>query len=133
MLPAPRQEMTTYTPNAAGALTAAIATPGHVVVHGRKSVGIVSDGIADLLRTFHSAGIKHVQVVADVAGLRLVIDAAVYRRIDKKSGRATFWLYPLGTAQTLLRDLVQKHRAGAAPHAKRPLPAAILAVVPKPK
>jgi len=133
MLPAPRPETSTNTPNAVGALTAPAAVPGRIIAHGKQSVGIVSDGLADLLKAFYEAGVRSVQTVVDVAGQRLVIDAAVYRKVDKRGGRVSHWLYPYGTAQTLLRDLLQKYRAGAPRKAKRPLPVAILAVVPKPK
>jgi hypothetical protein len=133
MLPAPHKEITTFTPNPIGALIAAAAVPGHVVAHGRQTVGIMCDGVADMLKTFYEAGVRRVQAVIDVAGQRLAVDAAIYRKVDKRNGRTTYWLYPLGSAQTFLRDLLQKHRASAPQKAKRPLPAAILAVVPKPK
>jgi len=133
MLPAPRPELPIHAPNTVSALISGAAVPGHVVVHGKKTVGIVSNGLADLLKAFYEAGVRHVQAVIDVAGQRLAIDAVVYRKINRRSGRVSYWLYPLGTAQTLLRDLLHKHRAGAAPNTKRPLPVAIFAVLPKPK
>jgi len=133
MPPAPRQEQTIHTPNAASALITLAAVPGHVVAHGKHAVGIKADGLADLLKAFHEAGVRRVQAVIDVAGQRLVIDATVYRKIDKRSGRALYWLYPLGTAQSLLRDLLRKHRGDAPRNTKRPLPVIIAAVLPKPQ
>jgi hypothetical protein len=103
------------------------------VVHGKHAVGIKADGLADLLQTFYEAGVRRVQAIVDIAGQRLAIDAAIYRKIDKRRGRTLYWLYPLGTAQSLLRDLMYKHRASAPRGAKRPLPVAIFAVLPKPK
>ncbi len=131
MLPAPRQEYPIHTPSTANILTATAAVPGHVVVHGKHAVGITANGLADLLKAFYEAGVRHVQVVIDVAGQRLAVDAAVYRRTNKRSGRTLYWLYPLGTAQTLLRDLHRRYRADAPRNAKRPLPVAIIAVLPK--
>jgi len=130
---APSQEYPIRNPNTANIFTATAAIPGHVIVHSNHAVGITADGLADLLKAFYEAGVRRVQAVIDVAGQRLAVDAAVYRRINRRSGRVSYWLYPLGTAQTLLRDLLHKHRAGAAPNTKRPLPVAIFAVLPKPK
>jgi hypothetical protein len=109
------------------------AVPARVVVHDRHAVGITSDGLVDLLKAFYEAGVRRIQVIIDVAGQRLAADAAVYRKIDRRSGRVSYWLYPLGTAQTFLRDLLQKHRGDAPRNAKRPLPVAVVAVVPRPR
>jgi hypothetical protein len=130
---APSQEYPIHTPNTANIFTATAAIPGHVVVHGKHAAGITANGLADLLKAFYEAGVRRVQLVVDAAGQRLAIDAAVYRKVNRRSGRVAYWLYPLGTAQTLLRDLLHRHRTGSPRNAKRPLPVAILAVLPRPK
>jgi len=133
MLPAPRPELPIHAPNTVSALISGAAVPGHVVVHGKKTVGIVSNGLADLLKAFYEAGVRRVQAVIDVAGQRLAVDAVVYRKINKRSGHTSYWLYPLGTSQTLLRDLYRRNRGDAPRNAKHPLPVVILTIVPKPK
>ncbi len=110
-----------------------IATPGRIIVQDRRAVGIVSDGLSNLLATYYEAGVRHVEVIVDVSGQRLTIDASIYRKVDKRTGRVRYWLYPLGAAQSLLRDLLLRHRVDAPRHAKRPLPVVILATLPKPK
>jgi hypothetical protein len=115
------------------ALVMGAAVPGHVVVQDRRSVGITSNGLRDFLRALYEAGIRHVQVVVDVAGQRLAVDAVIYRKLDKRGGRAHYWLYPLQPAQTLLSDMLHKWRADAPYNAKRPMPIVIFAVIPKPK
>jgi hypothetical protein len=112
---------------------ASVATPGRLVAQDRRTVGITSDMLTPLLAALSEAGIRHVSVVVEVAGQRLVVDATINRRVDRRNGRAYFWLYPLGTGQTLLRDVYLKHRAGAPRGAKNPLPVVIYSVFPKSK
>jgi len=133
MPPAPSQEYPINNPNTANIFTATAAIPGHVIVHSNHAVGITADGLADLLKAFYEAGVRRVQAVIDVAGQRLAVDAAVYRRINRRSGHTSYWLYPLGTSQTLLRDLYRRNRGDAPRNAKHPLPVVILTIVPKPK
>lgn len=113
--------------------SSAAAIPAHVIMHDRDAVGISGWGLAEVLKPLYEAGIRHVVVVVDAAGQRLVAEATIYRRVDKQSGRVMYWLYPLSSAQRLLRDLLHKYRGDAPRNAKRPLPAAVVAVVPKPK
>ncbi|MFZ8838215.1 MAG: hypothetical protein ACO2PM_04650 [Pyrobaculum sp.] len=111
----------------------AAAIPAHIIMHDKNAVGISGWGLAEVLKPLYEAGIRHVVVVVDAAGQRLVAEATIYRRVDKQSGRVMYWLYPLSSAQRLLRDLLHKYRGDAPRNAKRPLPAAVVAVVPKPK
>jgi hypothetical protein len=109
------------------------AVPGHVVVQDKRSVGITSNSLRDFLRALYEAGIRRVEAVIDVAGQRLAVDAVIYRKLDKRSSRTHYWLYPLQPAQTLLSDMLRKWRADAPHNAKRPMPIVIFAVIPKPK
>ncbi len=111
----------------------ATAIPAHVIMHDKNTVGISGWGLAEILKPLYEAGIRHVVVVVDAAGQRLAAEATIYRRVDKRNGRIMYWLYPLSSAQRLLRDLLRKYRGDAPRNAKRPLPVAVAAVVPKPK
>jgi hypothetical protein len=113
--------------------SSAAVIPAHVIMHDRDAVGISGWGLAEVLKPLYEAGIRHVVVVVDAAGQRLVAEATIYRRMDKRSGRIMYWLYPLSSAQRLLRDLMRRYRGDAPRNAKRPLPVAVVAVVPKPK
>ncbi len=107
--------------------------PAFVTVHDNNYVAISGKPLSDLLRAFYDAGVRHVVAVIDVAGQRLVAEAKVYRRTDRRSGRTYYWLYPLQPAQSILRDLYLKYRGDVAPRTKRPMPVIVLAVVPKSK
>jgi len=89
--------------------------------------------LTPLLAALSEAGIRHVSVIIEVASHRLVVDATINRRVDRRNGHVYFWLYPLGPGQTLLRDVYLKHRAGASRGAKNPLPVVIYSVSPKSK
>jgi len=101
-----------------------------VSVHDNNYVAISGRPLSDLLRAFYDAGVRRVEVVIEAAGQRLAAEANVHRRTDKRSGRVYYWLYPLQPAQSLLRDMLRRYRGGAPRNAKRPLPAAILAIMP---
>jgi len=111
-------------------LTAA-AVPAHIIMHAKDVVGISSSALAETLKQLYESNIRRVLVVAEVAGQRLVAEAVIYRRSDRRSGRTYFWLYPLQPAQALLRDVLRRYRGDAPHNAKRPLPITILAVAPK--
>jgi len=107
------------------------AIPAHVIMHDKNTVGISGQKLAEILEVYYKAGISHVEAAVLVAGQPLVVDCRIYTRHDRRSNRTYFWLYPLQPGQTLLRDLYFKYRGGAPRNAKRPLPVAIHAVVPK--
>jgi hypothetical protein len=114
-------------------LLGVVGIPAHVSVHDNAYVAISGGrSLSDILMPYYAAGIRRVEIVIDVAGQRLAAEAKIYKRTDRQGGRVYLWLYPLQPAQGLLRDLLRRHRAGAAPNAKRPLPIAILAMIPKP-
>ncbi len=113
--------------------TVVSGVPAFVTVHDSQYVAISGRPLSDLLKAFYDAGVRHVVAVIDVAGQRLAAEAKVYRRTDRRSGRTYFWLYPLQPAQSLLRDMLRRYRGDAPRNAKRPLPVAILAVLPKSK
>ena len=109
------------------------AIPAHVVMHDKNAVGISGQKLAEILEVYYKAGISRVEAAVLVDGQPLVVDCRIYTRHDQRRNRTYYWLYPLGTGQSLLRDMLRRHRGDAPRNAKRPLPAAILAVVPKPK
>ena len=111
--------------------TVVAGVPAFVSVHDSSYVAISGRSLSDLLKAFYDAGVRRVEVVIEVAGQRLAAEANVHRRTDKRSGRAYYWLYPLQPTQSLLRDMLRKYRGDAPRNAKRPLPVAIHAVVPK--
>jgi hypothetical protein len=109
----------------------ATGVPAFVTVHDSNYVAISGRPLSDLLRAFYDAGVRHVVVIIDAAGQRLTAEAKVYRKT--RGGRTYYWLYPLQPAQSLLRDMLHRYRGDAPRNAKRPLPVAVVAVVPKPK
>ena len=131
MLPTARLNPTQPTQIAAGPLTANAALPGHVVVQDKRSVAITSNALTDFLGALYEASMRNVVAVVETAGQRLVIEAVIYRKFDKRSGRVRYLLYPLQPAQSLLRDMLSKWRDGALPDAKRPMPIMIHGVMPK--
>jgi len=131
MGPTARPDQTHPTQNIIGPLTANVALPGHAVVHDRRSVAITSNGLAGLLGVLYEANMRNVTAVIEVAGQRLMIEAVIYRKFDRRSGRVRYLLYPLQPAQSLLRDMLAKWRDGASPGVKRPMPVVIYNVTPK--
>jgi|GEM_PF-2140842 hypothetical protein len=115
-------------------LLGAVGIPANISVHDSSYVAISGGrSLSDILMPYYAAGVRRVEIVIDVEGQRLAAVAKIYRRTDKKSGRVYLSLYPLQPAQRLLRDLLRRYRGDAVPNAKRPLPIAILAIIPKPK
>jgi len=131
MGPAVRPGQPHPTQNIIGPPAANVALPGHVIVHDRRSIAITCNSLIDFLRALYEAGMRYVTAVIEVAGQRLVVDAVIYRRPDKRSGRARYLLYPLQPAQSLLRNMLARWRGGASPGAKRPMPVLIHSVTPK--
>ncbi len=131
MIPTAHPDPTKPTQVAVNPLTANAALPAHLVVHDRRSVAITSSALADFLEALYNAGMRNVVVVMEAAGQRLVVDAVIYRKLDRRSGHVYFLLYPLRPAQSLLREMLIKWRGGAPPDAKRPMPIVIHSVVPK--
>jgi hypothetical protein len=107
--------------------------PALVTVHDSRYVAISGRGLSDLLRAFYEAGVRRVEAVIDVPGQRLAAEAKIFRKLDRRSGRTYYYLYPLQPAQGLLRDMLRRYRGNAAPNAKRPMPVTVLAVVPRPE
>jgi hypothetical protein len=99
--------------------------PGYVIAHDKNAVAITGQNLAEVLSQLYEAGFRYVEAVVEVAEQKLVIDATIYSKYDRRRGRAYFWLYPLQPGQSVLRDLFRKYRGGAAPHAKKPMPVII--------
>jgi hypothetical protein len=115
-------------------LFSAVGIPASISVHDSSYVAISGGrSLSDILMPYYVTGVRRVEIVIDVAGQRLAAEAKIYRRTDKQSGRVYLWLYPLQPAQGLLREMLRRHRAGAAPNAKRPLPVIVLTILPRPK
>jgi hypothetical protein len=116
-------------------LTVAAAVPGYVIKHDKHSVVISGEKLGEVLRQLHDSGFRRVEVLMEVAGRRIVTDASIYSKYDRRRNRIYWWLYVLQPGQAVLRTLFDEHRRGAAPHAKRPLPVLIhqITVPLKPK
>ncbi len=131
MIPTARPNLTQPTQATFSPPTVNAALPAHLVVHDRRSVAITSGALADFLGALYNAGMRNVTAVVEVADQRLVVDAVIYRKLDRRNGRVYHLLYPLQPAQSLLREMLNKWRGGAPPDAKRPMPIVIHSVAPK--
>jgi hypothetical protein len=127
-----RVENITATHNMLNTIIAAV--PAFVTIHDNNNyVAISGRCLSGFLGAYYEAGVRCVEAVIDVAGQRLVAEAKVYRRFDRRSGRMYYWLYLLRLAQSLLRNILRRYCGDAPRNAKRPLPITIPAVLPKPK
>jgi hypothetical protein len=111
--------------NAVNIYITAVAIPGHVIMHDKNAVVISGQKLAEVLSQLYEAGFRYVEALIETAGQRIVIDAAIYSKYDKRRNRTYWWLYPLQPGQSVLRDMFLKYRGGAARHAKRPMPVII--------
>ncbi len=116
-------------------VTTPAVIPGYVIRHDKNSVVIGGEKLGDVLRQLQESGFRRVEVLVEVAGQRIAVDAVIYSKRDSRRNRTYFMLYPLQPGQAVLRMLSDEHRRGAAPRAKRPLPVIIhqIAVPLKPK
>jgi len=114
---------------------AATAIPGYVIRHDKNSVVVSGEKLAEVLSQLYEAGLRYVEAVVEVAGQRIIVDAVIYNKRDKKRNRTYYWLYVLQPGQAVLRMMFDEYRRGAAPRAKKPLPAIIhqIAIALKPK
>ncbi len=103
----------------------AAAIPGYVIKHDKNSVVISGEKLGEVLRQLYESGFSRVEVLIEVAGRQVVADASIYSKYDKRRNRAYWWLYVLQPGQAVLRALLEEHRRGAAPRAKKPLPVLI--------
>jgi len=131
MIPTARPDPTQLTQTTFSLLTVNAPLPGHVVVQDKRSVAITCNALVDFLRALYEAGMRNVVVVLEASGQRLAVEASIYRKFDRRSGRDRHLLYPRRPAQSLLRDMLNKWRGNAPPDAKRPMPIIIHGVVPK--
>jgi len=114
---------------------AATAVPGYVIRHDKNSVVISGEKLAEVLSQLYEAGLRYVEAVVEVAGQRIIVDAVIYSKHNRRRNRTYLWLYVLQPGQAVLRMLFDEYRRGAAPRAKKPLPVLIhqIAVALKPK
>jgi site-specific recombinase XerD len=121
--------------NAVNIIVATAAIPGYAIRHDRNSVVISGEKLGEVLEQLYSSGFRRVEVLIEVAGRQILTDATIYNKRDGRRNRTYFMLYPLKPGQAVLRMLLNEHRRGAAPRAKRPLPVLIhrISVSLKPK
>jgi hypothetical protein len=93
-----------------------------VVITGRE--------LSRRLESLYRSGVREVEVVVDVPGRRLVATGRIYRRYMKQRNRTYYFIYPRHAAQVLLRELYFMYRGDAAPNAKTPMPAVVVAIIP---
>ena len=111
--------------NAVNIYTTTVAIPGYVIMHDKNSVAISGQKLAEVLSQLYETGFRYVEALIEVAGQRIIIDATIYSKYDKRRNRTYWWLYPLQPGQSVLRDMFLKYRGGAAHRAKRPMPVII--------
>jgi hypothetical protein len=98
------------------------AVPGYIIRHDKNSVVISGGKLGEVLRRLYESGFRRVEVLIEVASRQVVTDATIYSKYDKRRNRTYWWLYVLQPGQAVLRTLLDEHRRGAAPRAKKPLP-----------
>jgi len=129
----PRLGRNTTNLTSSAKLFGAVGIPANISIHDSSYVAISGGkSLSDVLMPYYAAGVRRVEIIIEIEGQRLAAEAKIYRRTDKQSGRVYLWIYPLQPAQRLLREMLRRYRGDAAPKAKRPLPIAILAIMPKP-
>ncbi len=111
--------------NVVNITVATAAIPGYVIRHDKNSVVISGEKLGEVLRQLYDSGFRRVEVLIEVAGRQVVTDASIYSKYDRRRNRTYWWLYVLQPGQSVLRALLDEHRRGAAPRAKRPLPVLI--------
>ena len=105
--------------------------PAVVINYSRDSVLISCDGLNETLEAYYNSGVQQVDVVAELNRKQLVMTCTIYRKVDKRTGRVYYWLYPLGAGQLILKKRYMIYRGVAEKYAKKPMPILIYSVTPR--
>ncbi len=84
-----------------------------------------------MLEVYYSGGVRQVDAVIGLDGQQLVITCTIHRKVDKRTNRVHYWLYPLGAGQYLLRERYRAFRGAAERYAKTPMPVVVHSLIPK--
>jgi len=105
--------------------------PAAVRNHARNAVSIFGERLSEVLEAYYNSGVRQVDVAAVLDGQQLVVTCTIHRRVDRRTNRVYYWLYPLGTGQYLLRERYKAYRGVAERYAKTPMPIVIYSIMPK--
>jgi hypothetical protein len=105
--------------------------PAAVRNHARNAVSIFGERLSEVLEAYYSAGVRQVDVAIGLDGQQLIVMCSIHRKVDKRTGRVYYWLYPLGTGQYLLRERYNAFRGAAERYAKTPMPIVIYSMLPR--
>ena len=105
--------------------------PAVVVSHSKDAVLISGERLSEVLEVYYSGGVRQVDAVIGLDGQYLTITCTIHRKVDRRTNRVYYWLYPLGTGQYLLRERYKAFRGTAERYAKTPMPIIIYSIMPK--
>jgi hypothetical protein len=105
--------------------------PAAVRNHARNAVSIFGEKLNEVLEAYYSAGVRQVDAVAVLDGQQLVVTCTIHKKVDRRTGRVYYWLYPLGAGQHLLRERYKAFRGAAERYAKTPMPIIIYSILPR--
>jgi hypothetical protein len=112
-------------------ITAISGLPAVVVSHSKDAVLISGERLSEVLEVYYSGGVRQVDAVIGLDGQYLTITCTIHRKVDGRTGRVYYWLYPLGAGQHLLRERYKAFRGVAERYAKTPMPIIIYSITPK--
>ncbi len=112
-------------------VTAISGLPAVVASHSKDAVLITGERLGEVLEVYYSGGVRQVDAVIGLDGQQLVVTCTVHRKVDRRTNRVYYWLYPLGAGQYLLREKYKAFRGAAGRYAKTPMPIVIYSIMPK--
>ncbi len=105
--------------------------PAVVTRHTKYTVAISCDGLRETLEAYYNSGVYQVDVVVELNRRQLVVTCTIYKKVDRRTGRVYYWLYPLGAGQRILSRRYKIFRGVAKRYTKTPMPIIIYSVTPK--
>jgi hypothetical protein len=112
-------------------VTAVSGLPAAVRSHDKSAVSIFGERLSEVLETYYSNGVRQVDVTAVLDGQQFVVTCTIHKKVDRRTNRVHYWLYPLGAGQYLLREKYKAFRGTAERYAKTPMPIVIYSIMPK--
>jgi hypothetical protein len=105
--------------------------PAAVRNHAKNAVSIFGERLSEVLAAYYDAGVRWVDVAVGLDGQQLIVTCTIHKRVDRRTGRVYFWLYPLGTSQYLLRGRYKTFRGTAEKYVKTPMPIIVYSIMPR--
>jgi len=105
--------------------------PAVVINHSRHSVLISCDGLNETLEAYYNSGVQQVDVVVELNRKQYAMTCTIYKKINRRTGRVYYWLYPLGAGQLVLRRKYASYRGAAKRYAKTPMTILIYSITPR--